>query len=421
VKRILIPIGGIILIALVVYLIGAGNNGETKAKPRSKTKRAVSVETVSVKRGSLERRLNLTGTVRSEATVDVFSKVAGTLEELHVEQGDRITEDQTIGKVEGEEREAQVQEAEAALEVLRAGWAQIETGARPEEISQAEDLVRQAKARWVNSVDSFKRLESLVKRKAISQQRYDEAKHQVTIDQAGYRSARKKLVLLKKGAREEDRRAFGAQIRKAEATLRLARSRLDNTKIRAPIGGIIGTRYCDRGTFVSTSKPIVRIVDMDTVKVVVQVTERELAQLRVGSSARVSVDAYPENGFLGQIARISPTLDPESRTADVEIKLDNRDHRLKPGMYARVNLLVQSSDGGLLVPRDALLRGEGPPRVYVNAQGVASLKKVKLGLQGEHQLEVLDGLQEGDEVVIAGHYQLKDGMAVQVRRRPGQP
>ncbi len=180
-KKALIIIGSLILIGFFVYWIGGGGQKETKARPKTKRNREIPVETVLLKRGSLVFRLKLTGTVRPEAEVDVFSKVQGILERLRVEQGDRVKVDQVIAQVEREEREAQVQEAQAALEVLRAKWAQMQAGARPEEIDQAEELVRQARARMVNSFDNFKRLKGLKERNVIAQQRIDEAKLQVTL------------------------------------------------------------------------------------------------------------------------------------------------------------------------------------------------------------------------------------------------
>jgi len=353
--------------------------------------------------------------------VDVFSKVSGILETIEVEQGDAVKAGQVIAVVEREEREAKLQESRAALDVLKARWAQMETGARPEEIAQAKELVRQAEARWRNSLDSYNRLKTLKDRDFISQQRLDEAMLQVTLSEAEHNSAKEKLALLIKGARQEDRDALLAQIRQAEATLKLAGINLKNATIRAPIKGIISERFLDRGAFVTTTTALIRIVAMDIVKVVVHVVEGELAQLRPGSSAEIRVDTYPDELFRGSVARISPTVDPESRTADVEIKVNNSGHRLKPGMFARVSLVVQRRDGVLLLSKDSLLRESGPARVFVHDKGKASIREIRLGLEGEQYIEVLTGLREGDEVIVAGQYELTDGMPVNVIRRHERP
>jgi len=423
VKKVLILIGMLVLLAIVFYWTGADSEKETKASPPAvkNRQRLIPVETVSVHQGSIERRLHMTGSIVAEATVDVFSKVPGILEKLEVEQGDRVTANQAVAMVEREEKEAELQEDRAALDVLRAKWAQMETGARPEEIAQAEQLVRQAEASWQTSQEDYQRLKNLKDRGFISQQHLDEAMLKVTLSEAEYQSAREKLTLLRKGARQEDRDALLAQIRQAEATVRLAEMHLENTRIRAPLGGIISKRYVDGGALVGTSTPILRIVAMDRIKVVVQVVERELARLRSGATADINVDAYGDEVFTGKVTAISPTVDPESRTADVEVQVDNKDHRLKPGMFARVDLTVERRDKALLLSRDSLLRESGPPRVFVLDGGKASLRKVTLGLEGEEYVEVVGGLQEGEEVIIAGQYELNDGMAVNVVRRHESP
>lgn len=423
-RKALIATGILLILGFAFYWTFTDQGKEIKASPpvrKGSIVKQIPVETALLYRGSLDRRLQLTGTIVPEATVGVFSKVSGILEAIEVEQGDRAKAGQIIARVEQEEKEAKLQEARAALDVLKARWAQMEKGARPEEIAQAEELVRQTEARWRNSLDNHKRLKTLKERDFISQQRLDEAMLQVTISEAEHNSAREKLTLMRKGARQEDRDALLAQIRQAEATLKLAGINLKNAKIRAPISGIISKRFLDRGAFVNTTSPLIRIVAMDIVKVVVHVVERELAKLRPGSDAEIRVDTYPDELFRGSVVRISPTMDPESRMAEVEIKVDNNDHRLKPGMFARASLIVQRRDDVLLLSKDSLLRESGPARVFVHDKGRASLREVRLGLEGEQYVEILSGLQDGDEVIVAGQYELRDGMPVNVIRRHENP
>ncbi len=418
IKRVFIFIGVLILLGFVFYWTGSGEDKKaTGTLSGNNIKSAVPVEVLKIRRGSIDRRLHLTGTIAAQAKVDVFSKVSGILESIEVEQGDRVEVGKIIAVIEREEKEASLEETRAALDVLKARWAQMETGALPEEIVQAEDLVRQTKAGWETSISNYERLKNLKEKDFISQQQLDDAMLQVTIKEAEYSSAKEKLTLLRKGARQEDRDELLAQIRQAEATLRLASIQLKDTIIRAPIAGIISERLLDKGALVSTTSPIFTIVAMDTVKVFVQVVESDLSQLKTGAIADIQVDAYPGEIFRGEVLRISPTVDPESRTADVEIQVENKAHRLKPGMFARVNLIVQKRDGVLLLSKDSLLEKNGPPKVFVHDNGKASIREVALGLEGDLYVEILKGLQEDEEVIAAGQYDLKDGMPVKVVRR----
>ena len=418
-KKALILIVMVLFIGLAFYLTETGPKKKIEANSPTAQNRKIQipVETVSLHFGSIDRRLHLTGDILAEAGVDVFSKVSGILERMEVDQGDRVSFNQVVAMVEREEKEAQLQETQAGLDVLRARWAQMETGALPEEITQSEQLVRQTKASWETSLDNYMRLKNLKERDFISQQRLDEAMLQVTLSEAEYRSAKEKLTLLRKGARQEDRDALLAQIRQAEAALRLAQIHLKNTTIRAPISGIISKRFLDQGALANTTTPIMRIVAMDKVKVVVQVVERELAHLKCGALADIQVDAYGEEVFRGELICINPTVNLESRTVDVEIRVDNRDHRLKPGMFTRVSIVTQRREGVLLLPKNSLAEQGGAPQVFVNENGKASRRVVSLGVKGEQHVEVLRGLEAGDEVIITGHYELKDGMPVKVIRR----
>jgi multidrug efflux pump subunit AcrA (membrane-fusion protein) len=419
VKKALILTAMLVVLGIGFYWMGVGSKREIKASQPSRENRQkqIPVETVVVQRGSLDRRLQLAGDIVAEATVDVFSKISGIVEKMEVEQGDRVKSQQVVAVVEREEKEAQLQEAMAALDVLKANWAQMESGARPEEIEQAEQLVRQTRASWETSLDNYTRQKNLKGRGFVSQQRLDEAMLELTRSEAEYRSAKEKLTLLKKGARQEDRDALRAQIRQAEAAVRLAGIHLRNTSIRAPISGIVSVRFVDQGALVSTTTPVLRIVAMDEIKVVVQVVGRELAHLKCGAIADIQLDAYGEEVFPGELKCISPTVDPESRTVDVEIEVDNKDHRLKPGMFARVSIVTQRRENVLLLPNDSLAGQGAAPQVFVNENGKASRRAVSLGVQGEQHVEVLRGLEAGDEVIIAGQYELKDGMPVKVIRR----
>jgi HlyD family secretion protein len=286
IKRVFIFIGVLILLGFVFYWTGSGEDKKaTGTLSGNNIKSAVPVEVLKIRRGSIDRRLHLTGTIAAQAKVDVFSKVSGILESIEVEQGDRVEVGKIIAVIEREEKEASLEETRAALDVLKARWAQMETGALPEEIVQAEDLVRQTKAGWETSISNYERLKNLKEKDFISQQQLDDAMLQVTIKEAEYSSAKEKLTLLRKGARQEDRDELLAQIRQAEATLRLASIQLKDTIIRAPIAGIISERLLDKGALVSTTFPIFTIVAMDTVKVFVQVVESDLSQLKTGAIA----------------------------------------------------------------------------------------------------------------------------------------
>jgi hypothetical protein len=125
--------------------------------------------------------------------------------------------------------------------------------------------------------------------------------------------------------------------------------------------------------------------------------------------ARVSVDAFPGENFMGRIARVSPVLDPSTRTAPIEVEITNEQYRLKPGMYARVGIITESHPNALVVPTNALVDANGSRGVYLAVNNVAQFHPVKIGIEGNDRTEVLDGLDEGDHVVTTGAAGLRNG------------
>jgi RND family efflux transporter MFP subunit len=237
----------------------------------------------------------------------------------------------------------------------------------------------------------------------------------VTQAHALYNTAQKQLALLRAGARDEERQALQARLRAAHEALNLANVELQNAVITSPMDGIVGRRYVDPGAYVTTSNPpIVTIVAMHTVKVRIPISERDLGKMRPGLSAQLHVDAYPEAVFTGKVQRVSPLIDPASRSGEVEISISNLDYRLKPGMFAKVTLILQQRQDVVVISRHALRTDAQGAAVFVVEDGVAHLRRVVTGLQTDTEVEILEALAPGTEIVVAGHYGLKDQAPVRV-------
>ena len=149
--------------------------------------------------------------------------------------------------------------------------------------------------------------------------------------------------------------------------------------------------------------------------------ERYLPQVSIGQTARVRVDAYPGTVFDGTVTRISPVVEIETRTAPVEISIDNADHRLKPGMFAGVQLVLEQRENVLTVLQEAVIGREPDTYVFVVNDGVARVRNVALGLRENYRVEVREGLKAGDMVAVMGQERLRDGAAVSVEIDGEQP
>lgn len=199
----------------------------------------------------------------------------------------------------------------------------------------------------------------------------------------------------------------------ARAVYRAASLELSYTTITAPISGVVASRSIKSGNFVQINSPIIRIVDASRLEATLNVPEREIAKLKPGQAVGLVVDALPGKQFTGTVDRVAPVVDNGTGTFRVVASFPG-DGELQPGMFSRLDINYDQRADALVVPRTALLEDGGEPAVYVVRDGKAQRTVLKLGYNDAGWVEVREGLQPGDQVVIAGKAALREGSAVQV-------
>lgn len=205
-----------------------------------------------------------------------------------------------------------------------------------------------------------------------------------------------------------------AEMKIDQASVELNRARHDKTRIIAPFDGIIGLRHVSPGDFVEAKNELVTVVSLDPIKVEFRLPERYYRVISEGGTIRAAPDALPGETFEGRIYAIAPTIDLNGRSVAVKATVPNAEHRLRPGMFARVSLLVDRRTAALVVPEAAIVqRGDGQ-YVYRIVDSKAELTKVRLGLRQTGQVEVVEGVSEGDTIVTAGQIKLRPGSLVKV-------
>jgi len=450
----LIALGGLVaLIAHRGYQRYLEKKAAVEARKKETAAEVPKVRVTTVRTGTVRRLARLTGTVHPMAEVRLMAKVSGRLERLRLPDGTAIERGTVIPRpgicvavIDHEAFAAQLRQAEAALDALKAQQAEIEAGARPQEleiaranvrgaeaaVKAAEAAVAQAKAALDNATKEYERMRNLYRDKVVTKQQLDAAeaqfeiareKHRAALEQA--RSAREQLLaaqqklrLTEEGARKEERQAIAARVRQAEAALELARINFDECTVETPIAGVVAEKHLDEGNMVGPTTPIITIVQIETAKVVVGVNERDVRFVVPGKTrALVRLDAYPGETFEGAVARVSPVADERTRTVEVEIHIPNPERKLKPGMFARVELLLEERRGVPVVPADAVLRLEEGDFAYVVNDNVAHRRAVRLGLRGGEMVEVVEGLEPGEMVITHGLRLVADGGKVEVVER----
>lgn len=205
-----------------------------------------------------------------------------------------------------------------------------------------------------------------------------------------------------------------------DAARRQYTNMVENTVLVSPINGVVTARNYDPGDMTSTL-PILTIEQLRPVKVIVNVNENDFAKVHKGMKAKLQLDVYGDEEFTGTVALIHPTIDPNTRTFAVEINIDNRDERVRPGMFARVYLNFGEANH-VVVPDRAVVKmsGSGNKYVYVYRDGKVSYNQVQLGQRLDDAYELLSGVNDGDYVVISGQSRLADGIEVDIVNQPAE-
>jgi RND family efflux transporter MFP subunit len=348
---------------------------------------AVPVEVAAVERGPIELRRSFTGTLEAHAEFAVAPKVSGRVEEIAVDLADTVRRGQLVAQLDDDEHQQAVAQAQADLAVAVAN------------LAEAHSLLEIAER-------ELERVDKLRERGVSSESQRDAAK----ADQL---------------ARRAHVEVSEAQLKRAEAALETARIRLGYTRVTADWRGgddarVVAERFVDEGDTVAANAPLLRIVELNPITAVFSVTERDYALLHPGQSAVLGTDAYAGETFQGRILRIAPVFRESVRQARVELRVDNPELRLKPGMFVRATLVLERVDEATVVPEQALTTRDGHSGVFAVSPDGGSVRwrPVQVGIRAGDRVQVVaEGLTR--RVVTLGQQLLDDNSPVSVASARG--
>ncbi len=338
---------------------GAADAGVADAAPR----KARRVTTLTMVPKRFEERLELTADIRAPNDATLSARGMGTVKTL-VALGERVTQGQVVARLDAAAPEAAVAQARAGVSQAQAGLG----------------LAR----------ENYRRQKPLFDRKIISALEFQQIEAQLAQSEAA--------------------------LKQAQAGVRAARTQVGFYEVIAPFDGAVEQRLVEAGEQVNPGQPVVRILDTRTVRLRAGVPERFTRDIKVGSRLKVRFNAYGLDPRDASVIFVARTIDPRSRTFDIEAELDNADGALKPAMIARIDLTRSAIEGALVVPQTAVLRDERGASVFVVVDGKAGPDakqvRVELGVSSGNEVVVRSGLSAGDRVVTLGQNGLNDGDAV---------
>jgi RND family efflux transporter MFP subunit len=353
------------------------------AKSDQRKGRLITVGTVTPIRQDLDVRLEYTADISPNQTVNLFSRVDGYIAKIYVDRGDHVKAGQLLVEIDHTDYVHAVNRAKANLAAARA------------EVLRQDANIRNTKL-------TLDRMKALIKDQFVSQQDLDMA--QVNYDSAA--------------AQIESSRA---QVNQMEVALQQAETNLTYSYIRAPFAGYVAERNLDPGASVTgstaststMSRGIMSLHDIETVRIMVEVVEKDIPLVKIGQPAEVRAEAYPDRVFTGQVTRTVQALNRNTRAMTVEVDLPNKTQLLKGGMFARVAIMVGVHPKAIQIPIDAVTRLEDNQYVYVVQDGKARQVAVELGGRADNRIEITKGLTGAEQVIVSGKDLVSDGTVVE--------
>ncbi|MCG2587201.1 efflux RND transporter periplasmic adaptor subunit [Rhodohalobacter sulfatireducens] len=335
-------------LSLILVTLQACNGGEEMTENPEDDTPTIPVEVSNVSRGDISAYYSNTATLEAEQEATVVSKVRGIIEELYVEEGDRVQAGQVIAKIEDEQYQIEADRAKATLDRL---------------------------------YNDFQRNKELFERELISAEAFQNSQYE-------YESQK--------------------------ATYDLAALNLEYTSVRSPISGVISERFVKAGNMIGTDQQMYRVTDFSPLQAVLHIPEHEMAKIRNDQRAELRVDALPNETFVGHVERISPVVDSETGTFKVTIYVDETRDMLRPGMFGRVKIVYDTRENTRMIPKSAVISEDLAESVYVIKDSLAFKKEIQTGYTNGSNVEIINGLEDGEMVVTIGQGSLQDSSKVSV-------
>jgi len=342
------------------------------------------------------------GNVEAYETSEIGFQVAGRVKRVLVEEGQAVAAGQVLAELDPVDYRLGAEIADNEAAAARAMAEKARAGARRQELEQAKAAFEQAE-------DEYRRMKVLYERKSLAPNDFKKI-------ETHWRVARERYEEALEGARREDREAAEAKARQAEANARLNRKRLEDTQLRAPVAGVVARRLADTGEMIAAGMPVVVLMRLNPARVRVGVPEAEIGKVKTGQRARVRIPSMGGREFPARVELVGFAAEPQSRTFPVRLLAPNPALELRAGMIAEAEIDSDARVEVRTVPADAVWRDpQGVTHVYVYSPGKGRVyaRRVRTGRGAGREVEIVEGLEADDLVVVGGQHKVKDGVRVE--------
>jgi membrane fusion protein (multidrug efflux system) len=354
-----------VIVAVALLMRGADTRKSGTLPGTAEQAKNFPVEVTKAVFEEVEHTLDAVGSFFPEDEVTVGSEVDGIIKRLLVDEGSTVKQGDLLLEIDEEKLRLEVEKSEAML--------------------------REGRARYDHSQATLRRMTNLFAQGVIGQQELDDAKNQELMNQAVVENTQAKLSRFKK--------------------------ELGDTRVLAPMDGVVSERLVSAGEYVKIGASLFKIVDANPLKLVFTLPEKNAGEIRTGQKVQVTTRVYAGEMFEGEVYFINPKLEPETRTIEVKAWVDNSEFKLRPGYFVDVRLLL-GKQKSLVLPESSVLVREGSVVVMAVVGGVVSYKRVEPGVRFSGKVEILEGITPEDSIVVSGRSEITEGTSVTIVSSP---
>lgn len=399
------------------WVLAAGCSSEKP--PQQPT---VSVQVAPVEKNAIQRVVEAQAVLFPLQQSAIVPKISAPVQKFLVKRGSPVKENQLLAVLENRDLAAAAQDTKGAYDQAQATYETTTAANLPEEIQKAEADVQQAQQALDAQEKVFQSRQQLFEQGALPRKELDQSRVDITVSRNQYAIAKKHLDALLAIGKPQELKAAAGQLESAKGKLKGAEAQLSYSEIRSPINGVITDRPLYPGEMATAGTPLLTVMDLSSVIAKAHIPQDQAAALKVGDNGAMTVPGI-DDPIKGKVTVISPALDPSSTTVEVWFEAKNRNHELKPGTSVHLSLTAQTVKDALVVPATSILTApDGSTTVMLaGSDGLAHQQGVKVGVRNGDDVQVVEGVKEGDKVVTNGAYGLPDKTKIKIEAAEAPP
>jgi len=408
----------VVIVSLTLLIIWRWK--KSKAEAEAEVTPVVSVKVAKAEKGNIAARIVAVGTIWPREKADVGAKISAQIKKMALLKNKVVRAGEVIAVLESRDLQAQRAEAVAALNEARANERSVVTGTIPKTNAEDQKALMDARAKVNNTRATYERRRRLFDQGGISQKDLEASQLELTTAEDELRLQQQTIALRGQSLNPNDRALAAARSAQAQQRVATLDAQLSYATIRSPITGIVIDQFQYEGEFAAAGGKLITVADTSTVIVKAPFADTVAAQLKTGDAVSVLPTDSSAEEMKGQITLLSRSSDPTNRTVEVWVTLANGTGLLRANGAAQVTVFANSKNDAIVVPASAVTleasnADEGTVMV-VDAQNVAHEKKVTVGIRTAEKIEIIEGLAEGETVVLEGNFALPDGTKVEVAK-----